>query len=172
MNPYLTRCFVADSTLGRLAKWLRLLGFDTEYDTEPPDPYRLMALRSGSRLVLTRSPGVYDQLVDCPALLIRSEDPQKQIRQSIDDLKIRWGEIRPFSRCTVCNTVVRLLSRADAAGQVPDYVFQHHTRFHQCPRCSRIYWPGSHCRHWLDITQQWFGKSSASPPAYPAHLRP
>ena len=153
------RCFLADSTLGRSAKWLRLMGFDAIYDSTPPDAYRLMARGAGKRLILTRSPGVYNHLAGKPALLISSKHPQIQIHQIIDELQIGWAEIRPFSRCAVCNAVLLLLAKTDATGHVPDYVLQHQLRFHQCPRCHRIFWPGSHSRRWLDMMRVWFEDS-------------
>lgn len=165
MNLLQTRCFIADSTLGRSAKWLRLMGFDTIYDASPPDAHRLMARRADSRLILTRSPGVYQHLAGKPALLISSEHPHEQIIQIIDELHIEWEEIRPFSRCAVCNAVLLWLAKAEAAGHVPDYVLQHQWRFHQCPRCHRIFWPGSHSRRWLDMMRMWFENALKYQPA-------
>jgi len=156
MNLPQIRRFVTDSSLGRLAKWLRLMGFDTAFDAKAPDPYHLMASGADSRLVLTRSPSVYHQLVGCPALLIGSEHPRKQVRQIICELHIRREEVRPFTRCAACNAALRYLSKADAAGLVPDYVLQQQARFHQCPGCDRIYWPGSHYRRGLEMMHQWF----------------
>lgn len=158
MNLPQIRRFVCDSTLGRLAKWLRLMGFDTQFDTKAPDPHRLMARVADGRLVLTRSPGVYQQIADCPALLIGSEHPREQVRQIICELNIRRDELRPFTRCAVCNAALRLLTKTDAAGLVADYVFRHQARFYQCRRCHRIYWPGSHYRRGLEMMDQWFGE--------------
>lgn len=156
MNLLRTRQFVADSTLGRLAKWLRLMGFDTAFDAKPPDPYRLMALGGDSRLVLTRSQGVFHQLPDDKALLIRSEQPQKQIRQMILQLHIGRQELRPFTRCATCNDVPDYLSKENAVGLVPDYVLGHQQQFYQCPGCRRIYWSGSHCQRWMKMVAQWY----------------
>lgn len=156
MNLPQFRRFVADSTLGRLARWLRLMGFDTAFDAKPPDPHRLIIRGADGRLVLTRSPAVYQHMADCPALLVDSEVPRKQVRQIICELHIGREEARPFTRCVACNGALRLFSKVDAAGFVPDYVLQHQARFHQCLRCHRIYWPGSHYRRGLEMMDQWF----------------
>jgi uncharacterized protein with PIN domain len=156
MNRLPVRNFVADSTLGRLAKWLRLMGFDTALDDRTPAPHRLIRLGADNRLILTRSSRVYHQLVDSSVLLIESEQPQVQILQIICELHIRREEVRPFTRCAACNAALRILPKADAAGLVPEYILGHQQRFHQCPRCRRIYWSGSHRRRWSDMMDQWF----------------
>jgi uncharacterized protein with PIN domain len=150
-------CFVADSTLGKLTKWLRLLGFDTRYDSRCPDIHRLHADSSAGRLVLTRSRSVAENLSRDHVLFIKSDYPIEQMRQLIDELHLTANQIQVFSRCSICNTVLDYLEKTEAEGLVPDYIYQTQTTFKRCSGCQRIYWPGSHGSRWLALTSEWFG---------------
>jgi len=135
--------FTADAMLGRLARWLRFLGYDTEYDPRLDDPeLARRSLREG-RILLTRDreiPGRY-RLPD--AILIEADRPLGQLRQVVRTLGLEWRGRLP-TRCTVCNEALAPLPRERAAGRVPPFVFAHHDAFFRCPRCRRIYWAGTH----------------------------
>ena len=150
---------MADSTLGKLTKWLRLLGFDTRYDRRRPDVRRLRADSSAGRLVLTRSKSVADNLPRDRVLFIKSNDPIEQMKQLIDESHLTADQIQVFSRCSICNTVLDYFGKTDAEGLVPDYIYQTQTTFKRCPSCQRIYWPGSHGTRWLALASEWFGYS-------------
>jgi uncharacterized protein len=140
--------FIVDSTLGKLAKYLRLAGFDTLQDTQIPDARRLADMAGGQRIILTRSTKVKRSLAD--AVLIEHNQPLSQIRQVITQLRLKPSHQHPLTRCALCNLGLEPLSKADALGKVPEYVWRAHTRFKTCPQCRRVYWRGSHAHRWLE----------------------
>jgi uncharacterized protein len=140
--------FVVDSTLGKLAKYLRLAGFDTLQDTQIPDAGRLADMAGGQRIILTRSTKVKRSLAD--AVLIEHNEPLSQIRQVVAQLRLQPSHAHPLTRCAVCNLELEPLSKADAIAKVPEYVWRAHTRFKTCPQCRRVYWRGTHAHRWLE----------------------
>jgi uncharacterized protein len=148
---------LADATLGRLCKWLRMTGIDTEWDTAAPDPDRLKRLSADDRRwVLTRSRNIFEKLGLNRSLLLDFNDPQDQIRQVLRHFRIERSDLRPLSRCSRCNKQLSRTAKQNVIGQIPDYVWQRHDHFMRCSRCGRIYWPGSHTRriHWM--IDQWY----------------
>lgn len=142
--------------LGTLAKWLRILGYDTLFDPALDD-YQLMRLaRAEGRMLLTRDRELA-QRRGVQALLIESEHLEDQIRQVLDALDLEPDQ--SFSRCPVCNEPLQSLDRDAARARVPAYVARTHERFKICPTCQRVYWRGS---HWQDMEKRLseFGPSS------------
>lgn len=138
--------FIADSMLGRLAKWLRILGYDTLYFRDAHDG-RLVALaRREGRILLTRNTRLLLRRRLCPILFIHHDRVWDQLRQMVDQLGLRMGE-RLGSRCLRCNRSLAPLAKERAAGRVPEYVFRHHDVFFQCEECGRIFWGGTHLHH-------------------------
>ncbi len=135
--------FVLDSSLGKLAKWLRLLGFDALYLARTPDA-TLFSYAKEHRIVLTRTVKLRDENPGAPLIFIRSDNPRKQLKQAVKETDILLSDIKPFSRCVRCNVPVVAIDREKARGQVPEYVFETGLTFRQCPRCERLYWRGTH----------------------------
>ncbi len=134
--------FVADDMLGRLAKWLRLLGYDVLYPAPARDAHLLRLAQAEGRVLLTRDRGLAER---CSGgkVLVKSEDPWKQLRQVIDELGLDVN--RGFlTRCAVCNEPIEAVPKEDVKDFVPPYVFRTHERFARCPVCGRVYWEGSH----------------------------
>ena len=157
--------FVAECTLGRLCKWLRLAGFDTCYDSHQPDARQLTSyVKTRSRIILTRTKQVYDYLPPGEAIFIQHNEPLDQVRQVIRHLRLRQQDLKPLSRCANCNVKVRLCPREKLIAAIPDYIRQQHDRFHYCPNCQRIFWPGSHAQRCLDAMQSWFSEPSGMEP--------
>ncbi len=131
---------LADAMLGRLAKWLRLAGYDTAYWRAGSDEELIVAARTEGRLILTRDHqlagrrGVW-------ALLVHSETLDAQITEVRAAL---GGAAQPFTRCPECNASLADLSHAAAADLVPPYVWHTQTQFRRCPDCDRVYWKGTH----------------------------
>jgi len=148
------RRFVADSMLGRLAKWLRALGFDTCY--EPLESAgQLDAFAHHGYRVLTRN----HRWAEHPATVwVKDNDPADQLRGIISDLAITAEEVHLLCRCLRCNVLLEHLTRDETRGRVPDHVFESSTGFYHCPVCRRIYWAGSHpsrMGQWLNATLGW-----------------
>ena len=135
--------FAADRSLGKLAKWLRLLGYDTVYDAKITDA-DFLALAAEGRVLLTRTTRFVGRVPDRTLLWVSGNDPQEQLRHVVKEAGLGMSTERLFSRCLQCNRIVAPAHREDVAGKVPDYIFAAHARFAQCPQCRRIYWRGTH----------------------------
>ena len=132
---------IADCMLGRLAKWLRLLGYDTVFVTDASDRELARIARSQRRVLLTRDRALAARR-GLDTLLIRSGQLEEQVEQVREELGPP-GE-PSLSRCSVCNEVLEPLSLGEAGARVPLYVRETHSEFRHCPRCERVYWAGSH----------------------------
>ena len=135
--------FAAEMTLGQLAKKLRLLGFDVGYDARL-DARRLLALDDGRRWLLGRTGWLRRRPCGGRLVWIGQDRPLDQLRTVIRAVGIAAGDVHPFSRCVSCNRPVEPIARSQVRGRVPDYVWATQLRFHTCPACGRIYWPGTH----------------------------
>ena len=133
--------FLADNMLGRLATWLRLLGYDTVYLPEASDPELARVARAEDRVLLTRDVELTRRRGIRP-LLIESEKVDQQLQQVFRTLKLTARDA--FSRCAECNIPLDQIDKETVRGQVPPYVFQTQERFLRCPRCQRVYWRGTH----------------------------
>jgi hypothetical protein len=138
--------FLCDQTLGRLAKWLRILGFDTEFMPHLDKDVMKQAIQDG-RIVLTRK-GTLSQKKGM--VFISHDHVQDQIQEltAVLDLKVMH---KPFIRCSSCNTLLIDIPRDEVKGHVPDYVYATHDIFVGCPLCSRIFWKGTHIYHMYDM---------------------
>ncbi len=157
MNNESEICFAAEPTLGKLAKWLRILGFDTSYE---PGFSTKKTIDSGrkNRILLTRTERVRDGKLPQEFIFITSNIPFEQLREVIDTLGIIYTDTRPFSRCIRCNTRIQPVDKDSVRGDVPDFIWQTRDIFQICGRCRRIYWPGSHTERSHDIIMRLFDR--------------
>ena len=131
---------VADAMLGRLAKWLRVLGYDTLY-WRGDDAGLVRLAVAESRFLLTRDTRLPPRLPPGRTLFIESDHYDEQLRQVVN----RIGRPpRPGHRCLRCNLLLETSEKASLRGQVPEFVWHRHDRFARCPGCLRIYWEGTH----------------------------
>ena len=133
--------YVADAMLGRLAKWLRILGYDTVYFPQVEDRDLVRIARSEERLLLTRDRELTRRR-GLRSLLIESDRLDEQVGQLLRDLdlSVDWS----VSRCARCNTVLRSIGKEEVRSRVPPYVVREHQQFSLCPRCDKVYWKGTH----------------------------
>ncbi len=145
---------IVDNNVGRLAKWLRMMGFDTITFDSADDSVMVSTALAQGRIILTRDTQIIKRRLvtsgRLKAILIRSENPEQQIREVMDSLKLR-GELRPFTICLECNTPLVERSKQEIEGRVPPYVYQTQNDFMECPSCHRIYWKGT---HWQAMTRK------------------
>ena len=135
--------FLVDFMLGKLAKQLRILGFDTQYIKEKYSPLLLIKLAEGEdRALLTRNTKL--KAYTC-VVFIESENLKDQIHQIFTHFKIN-KETKPFSRCLICNELLIPISKPEVKGKVPFYIFQTKDKFSLCPKCNRIFWQGTHLK--------------------------
>jgi uncharacterized protein with PIN domain len=136
--------FVADCMLGRLAKWLRILGFDVLYFSRAEDRELVDVARREGRVLLTRDTGLIERTAKRPnRLFVRSDGWEDQVAQVLDEYGL-WDKIRPNTRCVECNLPLKPLSRERARNLVTPYVREHASSFAVCPGCDRVFWQGTH----------------------------
>ncbi|CAB1064159.1 hypothetical protein D1BOALGB6SA_8950 [Olavius sp. associated proteobacterium Delta 1] len=136
-------CFAADRTLGKLAKWLRILGFDTIFESDISNK-RFYDHLAQERVLLTRTAKIRDRFATKRLVFIEADDVYEQLRQVIDEMAIARKDIRVFSMCLQCNSPIIGINKIAIYGLVPDYIWQTHDEFSKCLQCERIYWSGSH----------------------------
>jgi uncharacterized protein with PIN domain len=137
--------FVADCMLGRLAKWLRILGFDVLYFSKAEDRDLVVLARREGRILLTRDTGLIERTAKRPnRLFIRSDDWEDQVVQVLDEFDL-WDKARASTRCIACNLPLKPMSRERARNLVTPYVGEHASSFAICPGCDRVFWQGTHC---------------------------
>jgi uncharacterized protein with PIN domain len=151
--------FVVDTMLGRLARWLRAMGFDTLYPGQVEDHRLLHLAHAEDRVLVTRDRRLA-RLAHPRGCLIRSE----MVDHQIAEMRERLGLAPPVSawltRCLDCNTPLEPRDRADLSGLVPPHVFDTHAAFMACPGCGKIYWPGTHVDRMLARLERLLGGES------------
>jgi len=141
--------FILTKELGRLAKWLRILGFDAQYFSEEKNSSLIILALRDNRIILTRNhrmPKVRGKVI----LYIRSEQIKVQLSQVFKELDLRPDERLMFSRCTLCNVRLTDAQKEDVKLRVPEYVFNTQDDFLVCPVCRRVYWQGT---HWGNVVE-------------------
>jgi uncharacterized protein len=131
---------LVDAMLGRLTRWLRLMGYDAVYWQMGSDTALAARARAEGRLIVTRDHQLAGRR-HVRALLIHGETLDRQIAE----IRAALGpDPAPFTRCSQCNALLVALPHADAQALVPPYVWHTQTVFRRCPACGRVYWKGTH----------------------------
>jgi len=145
--------FVADTMLGKLAKWLRILGYDTLYQSyyRPGVIDRVM---KEDRFLLSRHKETVDQYTN--ALLLDAGRVGEQLSDLKRAIPLKPDQSNWFSRCLICNTLLKEAKEDKAQGNIPEYVFYQNIKgIRFCPSCGRYYWPGSHRTKMMDQLREW-----------------
>jgi uncharacterized protein len=133
--------FAADVMLGRLAKWLRVLGQDVIYGRHLSGAGLIHAARRENRIILTRDRGLRTGPQN--SLFIQSDNFREQLRQVVSTFHLIVGDDL-FKRCLICNSSLQPRPKASVKGAVPEFVFSTQEDFRWCADCRRIYWPATH----------------------------
>lgn len=147
--------FIADSMLGRLARWLRLLNYDTLYYPGIEDSLLLRIAREEDRILLTRDTRLVKVRGLKEFLLLHENDTFEQLKKVLTTFNLHplegqgvsgRGGYEPFlhSRCSLCNTPLDNIPKEQAKDHVPEYVYQTSKTFKYCPKCEKFYWEGTH----------------------------
>ncbi len=136
--------FILDAHLGRLAKYLRLCGFDTLFDNYYDDPEIVDISVIEKRIILTRDRGILKNSRVTHGYWIRSQDPEEQLKEVFKRLDLN-RQVILFTRCMVCNTLLEEVKKEDIARRLQPGTRRFYSKFRRCPGCDRIYWNGSHC---------------------------
>jgi len=140
--------FAADRMLGKLAKWLRVMGQDVIYGQHLAGYGLSRAARAENRLILTRDRGLKKKQPP-DFLFIESDHYREQLRQVIHACRLRPLN-DAFTRCLECNLILQPRSKTLVEKDVPPYVFTTQERFSWCPKCRRVYWPATHHQRMLE----------------------
>jgi uncharacterized protein with PIN domain len=138
--------FVADAHLGRLARYLRLLGFDTLFENDPGDVELARISSQEGRILLSRDRCLLERRILTHGLWVPSVRPREQLSYVIHRLDLR-SLFRPFTRCTVCNGKLSEVGKDISDLPVPPRVKSLFDTFWRCDDCGRVYWQGSHYDH-------------------------
>jgi uncharacterized protein with PIN domain len=137
--------FAADAMLGRLARWLRVLGYDTWYDIGVADPVLVKLAQAEDRILLTRDRHLLNELRPPRAHEVRQDDPLQQLRDLVLALQLTPPSDL-FTRCLLDNAALATVPPDEAVALVPDGVRGLAATVRRCPACGRLYWDGSHVR--------------------------
>jgi uncharacterized protein with PIN domain len=139
--------FIADVMVGKLARWLRVLGLDVAYSNTFRDEEIVRIAEAENRIILTRDTGLVPQGMENQSLFIESDHYKEQIQQVLRAFDLKDFSI--FSRCIECNTPLRHIDKEEAFDKVPPYIYLTQERFAACPSCNRVYWHGTHADQML-----------------------
>ena len=135
--------FVLDTHLGRLAAYLRMLGFDVLYRNDFTDEQLAAISSRDRRILLTRDRGLVKRSQVTHGYLVRETSPRAQIVEIVRRFDLA-GSIQPFSRCMSCNSLLEDAAEDQVSARVPPAARQRYHDFRTCPACQRVYWKGSH----------------------------
>ncbi len=139
--------FIVDHNVGKLAKWLRMMGFDSLFFDGVDDSTMVARALAEGRVILTRDTEIMKRRVinsgRLKAVLISSEEPERQMRQLMDTLDLK-RQLRPFTLCLECNQLLVERSQEEVKDRIPPHVYKTRNRYMECPACHRIYWQGTH----------------------------
>ncbi len=153
-NAYDTQRFLCDSTVGRLANYMRMIGYDTAFiDSHIASKILDVALDEG-RTILTRNSGLTDMKLARDVILLTEDDPWEQLRQVISIRQLSVDRTRVLTRCLIDNGVLVPISREDVKEKVWPYVYATQKKFTICPSCGRVYWPATHVEAMLEKLKQ------------------
>ena len=132
--------FMVDSMLGKLAKYLRFLGYDVFYPpTTMSDEKILKIAKEEGRIVITRD----KELARISGgLYVNTDKYEEQLKRVVKKFGLNADKL--LSRCSICNEILVQVNKEDVKGKVPDYVYENNDEFFMCPKCKRIYWYGTH----------------------------
>jgi len=151
--------FIADMMLGRLARWLRLYGYDTLYGVEDDDEILRVALAE-NRVLLTRDHALAKRAekLGIESILLNSNSLGGQVEE-LRRFGVEFRELFPAkARCPKCNGPIRPVSKGEVKGRVPESVYERYDEFYVCQNCGQVYWPGRQWREMLKIDRKLRGE--------------
>ncbi len=131
---------LVDATAGKLARWLRILGLDTDYIATCDIPPIVKLARQTGRRVVSRNAALVARLGE--GICLKSDTLEEQVRQVVGTVGVE--NLAYFTRCSFCNVELEDVEKETARGRIPEYVYEAHDKFAICPSCGRYYWQGTH----------------------------
>ncbi|MGK7395215.1 MAG: Mut7-C RNAse domain-containing protein [Candidatus Cyclobacteriaceae bacterium M3_2C_046] len=144
--------FILDVHLGKLTKYLRMLGIDCFYENDLEDLTIINTAREQYRVILTRDLGILKHHLSFYGYWLRSQEPQKQLFEVIEHYQLT-RYFNPLSRCLNCNSLLEPVNKKDILDQIPQKTIQYYNQFYRCGGCSKIFWKGSHFQEMEKMVQ-------------------
>ena len=144
--------FILDVHLGKLARYLRMLGFDAAYDHDWDDDEIISSALRDKRIILTRDLGILKQSRVTHGYWLRHHEPLEQLRETLAALDLA-SQVQPFTRCMECNGTIAPVGRHGIRGEIDEDIWARFDEFRRCGACHKIYWKGSHYRHMLALVE-------------------
>jgi len=135
--------FILDVHLGKLAKYLRMLGFDTLYENDYDDPEIIERAKTDGRIILTRDLGILKNSAVTRGYWLRSKDSREQLKEVMARFNLR-GAVSPFTRCMECNGTMEKVDKSSIEERLEPKTKRYFDEFFRCSSCGKIYWKGSH----------------------------
>ncbi|MBN2187514.1 MAG: Mut7-C RNAse domain-containing protein [Dehalococcoidia bacterium] len=146
--------FIVDNNVGKLARWLRMMGYDTLLFKKKNDSKMIRIALRENRVILTKDTQLMKRRVitsgKLKAVLITQNDPKAQLQATVGNLNLSYF-FSPFSLCLECNQRLMPRDKKEVQNSVPPYVFKTQNQYMECPVCHRIYWQGT---HWQAMTRE------------------
>lgn len=142
-TPLRDRRFLLDTHLGRLARYLRMLGFDAAYETDCEDKELSQISHNEERILLTRDRGLLKRSEVVHGYFVRATEPKLQVVEVLRRFDL-FSDVAPFRRCIQCNTLLNSVAKETILERLQTETRQYYDEFRICPFCNRIYWAGSH----------------------------
>jgi uncharacterized protein with PIN domain len=144
--------FIADCHLGKLAKYLRLMGVDTLYFSHIEDDDLIVMANDQDRTILTRDRSLSERK-NAPVFFLEATDTKVQLKTVIQHFDLK-DHHDPFSRCIVCNTPLQVVAKERIIDSVPKNIQKNFDYFEYCPTCDQVYWQGDHYRHMMAFLEE------------------
>jgi uncharacterized protein len=158
-RPLRVTKFAVDSHLGRLARYLRMAGFDTYYENEATDEMLARTSSVEGRILLTQDRGLLKRSLVTHGYCVREALPLQQLAEVIRRFDLQ-SSMHPFRRCIPCNGLLEPVSKESILESLPPLIQQRHQEFHQCSSCGKLYWAGSHYQRMKILCQSLMNPAS------------
>ncbi len=146
--------FIVDINAGKLAKWLRIIGYDALLFTNEDDGKMIKIAVNENRIILTRDSQIMKRRLitsgKLKAIFIQGDEVKTQLQQIASALNLDY-HLRPFTVCLECNQILIARRREEIGNQVPPYVLKTQSHYMECPSCHRLFWRGT---HWQAMSQE------------------
>ena len=148
--------FILDNHLGKLADYLRLLGFDVIYAQDWPDEKIAGYAHDEDRILLTRDRGLLKRKIVTDGYCVRADDPERQLEEVVEQYRLNQY-VTPFQRCPRCNGKLIPVAKDQIIDQLLPLTRKYYNEVTQCQSCGKVYWKGSHFQHMQDLFKPYLG---------------
>ncbi len=146
--------FACDCMCGKLAKRLRMLGFDAFYETYILDADLVDVCEEQNRILLTKDTGIIKRQTNADIYIVNGKNPDEEIEEIIDVFGLK-SKAEPYSLCISCGGELVKTNPEDVKDKVPEYVYETQNEFAVCTSCGKIYWPATHKRKMDKYIEKW-----------------